>query len=189
MNTGGGDILSVKKRFRKFIVKIVRKKREQRFYNIHVKHPNIIEPEEIIRNSDQYLVILPELLSLDLALDPNSSTISKLYGMSHDLANGLQFLHDSGIAHMDIKPSNLVYHPETFVLQIIDFNSVVWMKNPDEMISGHRGTFAWMAPGLYISMLCITTLILFCSRNFAGHSIQPDSGRSICLRCRVPPDG
>ncbi|KAF9066163.1 kinase-like domain-containing protein [Rhodocollybia butyracea] len=72
--------------------------------------------------------------------------------MSHDLANGLQFLHDSGIAHMDIKPRNLVYDPKTLVLQIIDFNAIVWVKNSDKVIRGRRGTTDWMAPGLYIEV-------------------------------------
>ena len=138
------------KESRRFVVKIVRKQSERRFYNMQVDHPNIIKPEEVIWNTNQYLAILPELVALNLALDSKSLAISELQGMSHDLANGLQFLHDSGIAHMDIKPSNLVYHPKTFVLQIIDFNLAVWVKNPDDTISGRWGTLAWMAPGLYI---------------------------------------
>lgn len=123
---------------------------------MRVQHPNIILPEEIISTFvGWYLVVLPKLVSLNLALDlshplhPKNPMINKFWGMSHDLASGLQFLHDLGIAHLDIKPSNLVYHPRTFVLQIIDFNSAVWVKNEDETISGHQGTLFWMAPGLY----------------------------------------
>jgi serine/threonine protein kinase len=133
-----------------FVVKIILAKREQKFYDMHVGHSNIIHPEQIIIDSGLYLAVLPKLVSLDLALDTSSSAVSKFQSMSHDLASGLQFMHDLNIAHMDIKPSNLVYHPATFVLQVIDFNSVIWVKNLDETISGRRGTLAWMAPGLCI---------------------------------------
>lgn len=115
---------------------------------MRIKHPNIIQPEQII-TTDLYLVILPELLSLNIALDVNHSTASKLLNMSYDLANGLQFLHDSGIAHMDIKPANLVYHLKTFTLQIIDFNSAMWVRGMDEMVMGYWGTLPWMALGWY----------------------------------------
>lgn len=116
---------------------------------MRISHPNIIKPEEIISTCDWHLVILPELISLTLALDAKSSAVRKLQDMSYDLAHGLHFLHSSGITHLDIKPDNLVYHHKTFVLQIIDFNTAVWMKNLDVKLSDKRGTSDWMAPGWY----------------------------------------
>lgn len=82
MNTEGG-ILSATRKSRKFVVKIVRNIREQRFYDMQVEHPNIIKSEKVIHTSDWYLVILPELASLNLALDPNSSAVCKLQDMSY----------------------------------------------------------------------------------------------------------
>ncbi|KAF9073553.1 kinase-like domain-containing protein [Rhodocollybia butyracea] len=126
------------KKSRKFVVKIVRTQRERRFYKKRVEHPNIIQPEEVFNAVDWDLVVLPELVPLSIVFEVNrsfkldSKMSGKFLDMSNDLANRLQFLHDSGVAHMDIKPHNLVYHPKTFVLQIIDFNSAVWIKNPEE---------------------------------------------------------
>lgn len=153
----GKDIISVTKNYRSFIAKVVRRRNEKKFYNMQIAHPNIMKPEEVISTYEWNLVVLPKLVSLNFALDPHSSPTSKLQRMSYDLANGLHFLHHSGIAHLDIKPDNLVYHPKTFVLQIIDFNTAVWVKNADEKISGYRGTLAWTAPGWYI--LCVSHII------------------------------
>ncbi|KAF5380205.1 hypothetical protein D9757_008188 [Collybiopsis confluens] len=50
------------------------------------------------------------------------------------------------VAHLDIKPDNLVYHPDTFQLQIINFDVAVLLANHDQKISGCRGTEGWMAP-------------------------------------------
>lgn len=171
-------ILQTRKDSEKFIAKVVRKKCEQKFYRMKVEHSNIIKARSVIRTSDWHLVILPELVSLHLLLEGHVSGKHKLVRMSHDLARGVQFLHDSAIAHMDIKPHNLVFHPQTFVLQIIDFNSCVFVQHADEMISGRRGTEAWMAPGwylLYIFYASNITLILFC-RSTTGDTIQPGSG-------------
>lgn len=115
---------------------------------MQLDHPNLMQPEQVISAFNWYLIVLPELVTLNFSLDPKSVVLRKLPDMSYDLANGLQFLHDSGIAHMDIKPNNLVYHPRTFVLQIIDFNLAVWVEDPDQTLLGHRGTLFWMAPGL-----------------------------------------
>lgn len=146
-DTGKEDIISVSKKSKKFIVKVVRSNNEKMFFNMRIAHPNVIKPEEIISTCDWHLVVLPELVSLTLALDAHSSVVGKLQDMSYDLANGLHFLHSSGIGRLDIKPDNLVYHHKTFVLQIIDFNTVVFMRSLDAKLPGNEGTLLWMAPG------------------------------------------
>ncbi|THG99783.1 hypothetical protein EW145_g7200 [Phellinidium pouzarii] len=65
--------------------------------------------------------------------------------LSRDLARGITFLHDRNIAHLDIKPDNLVYTSE-YRLQIIDFDTSVWVESEDEKIKGYIGSEGWMAP-------------------------------------------
>ena len=97
----------------------------------------------------QIYVVLPMHTVLTNALESRPITMRtlapKFWSMSHDLARGLQFLHDHKFAHMDIKPDNLVY-TSTYELQIIDFNLAVDIKHGDTL-KGIRGTEFWMAPG------------------------------------------
>lgn len=179
-DTGKEDIISVSKKTKKFTVKVVRSDNEKEFFDRQIVHPNIIEPEEVINASevisscDWHLVILPKLVSLTLALDAQSSAARKLQDMSYDLASGLHFLHSSGISRLDIKPDNLAYHHETFVLQIIDFNTVVSMGYWDPKLPRNKDTLLWMAPGWYILYAShIINTDLFHKREFAEHPIQP----------------
>ncbi|KAF9071566.1 kinase-like domain-containing protein [Rhodocollybia butyracea] len=65
--------------------------------------------------------------------------------MSEDLARGLDFLHKSGIAHLDIKPHNMVYD-QGFNLYLIDFDAAERVEGVDSTINQVRGTEPWMAP-------------------------------------------
>ncbi|KAF9060454.1 kinase-like domain-containing protein, partial [Rhodocollybia butyracea] len=66
--------------------------------------------------------------------------------MSRDLANGLNFLHENGIAHLDVKPHNMVYD-ERFNLYLIDFDAAERVEGVQSTINEVRGTKLWMAPG------------------------------------------
>lgn len=61
------------------------------------------------------------------------------------LSEGIDFLHSQlKVAHMDIKPDNLVLARPQYTLKIIDFNLSVVDVN--RMITGVRGTKGYMAP-------------------------------------------
>ncbi|KAF5356460.1 hypothetical protein D9757_012461 [Collybiopsis confluens] len=148
-----GNILTMTKdsfaaRKTNLVAKIVRSNSEQKFYRRHLKHPNVIKAEAIIPTPYVWnIVVLPELVSLESSLNHKTSfTFLAISGMCNGLGNGLQFLHDHRIAHMDIKPSNLVYHPTTFTLQIIDLNLAIWVRNSNQTVTGSQGTPGWMAP-------------------------------------------
>ncbi|KIK59633.1 hypothetical protein GYMLUDRAFT_120032, partial [Collybiopsis luxurians FD-317 M1] len=64
---------------------------------------------------------------------------------SFDLVHGLAFLHQLGIAHLDVKPENLVSNPDG-ILQVIDFSVSVSAPTEDYRIWGFRGTVDWTAP-------------------------------------------
>jgi len=69
----------------------------------------------------------------------------KLVQYSCDLIKGLAYLHSHGVAHLDIKPRNLVYANPGH-LQIIDFDSAVRVESEDEVIQGLCGSYGWRAP-------------------------------------------
>ena len=55
-------------------------------------------------------------------------------------------MHDQNVAHMDLKPANILV-PSTYGrLTIIDFGLSVRLKNKTELLEGHAGTQGYMAP-------------------------------------------
>ena len=69
-----------------------------------------------------------------------------LNSISRDLIEGAKFLHSRGIAHLDIKPDNLVFDEEKNRLVMIDFDIAVRCENPEATTQGPCGTMGWSAP-------------------------------------------
>ena len=88
-------------------------------------------------------VLLPEATPLDdrFALE---MTHDNVVDFSRQLIEGVAFLHSQGIAHLDIKPPNIVVVPNQ--LFIIDFDISVRVDGPDALIDRWCGTPGWMAP-------------------------------------------
>ena len=63
---------------------------------------------------------------------------------SRQLIEGVGFLHRCDIAHLDIKPGNIVVSENR--LLIIDFDISVRVDGPDALIDRWCGTPGWMAP-------------------------------------------
>lgn len=114
---------------------------------IQPQSPRIISLIEAIRTSDGEWLILPKLHSiLELPIHPSGAQLShNLIQFSYDLIEGLAYLHNHGVAHLDIKPQNLVYTNHRH-LQIIDLDAAVRVESEDEEIEGLRGTRGWRAP-------------------------------------------
>lgn len=76
---------------------------------------------------------------------------SVLKTMGHSLAfqflEGVRFLHEHKVAHLDLKPPNIVI-TATKRLQIIDFSVSVVVSDLESWMVGYRGTEGWAAPEL-----------------------------------------
>jgi serine/threonine protein kinase len=88
-------------------------------------------------------IFLPEATPLDLgfALGMFRNNVDDF---GHQLIEGVAFLHRHGIAHLDIKPPNIVALPNQ--LFIIDFDISVRVDGPDALIDRWCGTPEWMTP-------------------------------------------
>ncbi|KAI0256900.1 kinase-like domain-containing protein [Lactifluus subvellereus] len=91
--------------------------------------------------------ILPKMCTVrgDLSMFSGALRCGKFIQLGWDLIEGLVYLHEHGVAHLDIKPGNMVY-TDDFRLQIIDFNSAVRVGCEDDMVEDVYGTRGWMAP-------------------------------------------
>jgi serine/threonine protein kinase len=114
---------------------------------------------DLHRTDSPYNHTIPLLCSLELdmgtfALFPKATPLNnrfalemlddKVVDFSRQLIEGVAFLHSHGIAHLDIKPQNIVVDPNK--LFIIDFDISVRVNGPMELIDRWCGTPGWMAP-------------------------------------------
>jgi serine/threonine protein kinase len=89
-------------------------------------------------------IVIPEATPLDLGFKLGEFR-GKVADLSRQLVDGVVFLHENGVAHLDIKPGNIVVARRS-QLYIIDFDISVRVDGPDELIDRFIGTPPWMAP-------------------------------------------
>jgi serine/threonine protein kinase len=84
-------------------------------------------------------LIMPVAMPLS---DFDPTMITHEIGMQ--LLDGVKFMHQNYIAHLDLKPDNLVLVNN--VLHIIDFGIACRVTSYEDVLEGFRGTKPWVAP-------------------------------------------
>jgi serine/threonine protein kinase len=117
-----------------------------------VESNHIIPLLDDIKLTTGKIIVLPWKSPLDDVL--------KSYGRDHPMdvlslsrqfIEGVDFLHQHGVAHCDLKPGNVVVDtsasssPRLFV---IDFDLAEWVESKETMTEGWCGTPPWIAPEL-----------------------------------------
>ncbi len=73
----------------------------------------------------------------------------KFFNITIQLAEALHYLNQQRIIHKDIKPSNILIHPQTLQVQLLDFSiSSLLPKEQQQLINPNvlEGTLAYMSP-------------------------------------------
>jgi serine/threonine protein kinase len=108
----------------------------------------------------------------------------QLWSVALQLVEAVAFMHEHNVAHMDLKPQNVIIPDEGGRLSIIDFNVSIRVRSPDVRYSGVVGTEDYIAPevreGSYKPMVadlwsCGRTLEDLCA------CCQPSADRAMLL--------
>ncbi len=112
-----------------------------------LRHPNVVEGygvdlEDYPRIVMQYL---PGQTVAATFLEGNYAAfdLSDIISVVQQVAEALTYIHDRGLLHLDVKPSNVIYHEGHATL--IDF-SVAKHYSPDRPLRDNAGTRVYMAP-------------------------------------------
>jgi len=69
-----------------------------------------------------------------------------LWSVAKQLFEAVDFMHQHGVAHLDLKPPNIIIPMEGGRLSIIDFNRSVRITGIEKMFRGVVGTVGYLAP-------------------------------------------
>jgi len=91
------------------------------------------------------IIAMPKLLPLDDVPLYSLRTV-QCYNLLQQMVEGFTFLHEQGVAHLDLKSANIVIDASLERLYIIDFGLAHKVNGPEDTVSGFRGTKQWVAP-------------------------------------------
>ncbi len=116
-----------------------------------VDHPNVVRIHSAGESTDGGYLCM-ELLNgrtLDKVLEQDAKpSVDEALGRLRQLAEGLQAIHDAGVLHCDIKPSNLVLEPDG-TIKLMDFGVSRYGRASSEGSAdggSSEGTPTYMSP-------------------------------------------
>ena len=153
------------------------------------QHPNIIRLFDVLENS-QYLILAMELLKggdiLDRIGKKNNDFSEKIVAKHiFKLAKALDYFHEIGIIHRDMKPENILFADDSpdSDLKITDFGLAA-LLNHNEKQKGFAGTLVYTSPEVLLGLhydkavdlwgLGMVTYIMLCGRKPLSSSVPKE---------------
>jgi len=87
---------------------------------------------------------------LDAILDVGGFDEHRSAKSISDILHGLDYLHYSGICHRDMKPENVLFHPDQEVWKIADFGCATLFTDQNPYMHDFEGTIQYMAPEILL---------------------------------------
>jgi len=98
-------------------------------------HPNIIKAYELNRDESEVFIVMEYLEGMSLKdfirQHPNGISLKEARAIIGGISKALNYAHHEGIIHLDLKPGNVFYDPETNKAKVIDFGIARLSKQSD----------------------------------------------------------
>ncbi|NEP14946.1 MAG: AAA family ATPase, partial [Symploca sp. SIO2C1] len=113
--------------------------------------PTIVRPLALERYGNGYALLMPDegAIALWEYWQQSKHSLVEFLSIAIQLAESLHYLTQQRIIHKDIKPANILIHPETGQVQLIDFSiSSLLPKEQQQLINPNvlEGTLAYISP-------------------------------------------
>ncbi len=105
------------------------------------EHPHVVTLLDADLNGQPPYYVMPLLRNGSLAQLAERPSVEQVAGWLKEIAGALQFMHDKGLLHCDLKPSNVLLD-EQGRTRLVDFGQA----RLREAASGVLGTLGFMAP-------------------------------------------
>ncbi|MEL7037960.1 MAG: serine/threonine-protein kinase, partial [Cyanobacteria bacterium J06592_8] len=125
--------------------------RNQYIITRHLNTPHIVQPLALERYGNGYALIMPDqgAISLGDYWKASEHSLMEFLKIAIQLSQALHDLTQERIIHKDIKPTNILIHPETQQIQLIDFSiSSLLPKEQQQLVNPNilEGTLAYISP-------------------------------------------
>lgn len=145
-----GNIAKATKGGLTFALKLVHPEEREILECLQWPHPHdnhVVELVDVISSDDENddIIVMPWLSSSLGSLDCTEDVMKSLLTQ---FLEGVSILHKSHIAHLDLKPGNVLVDRTGPVphISIIDFGLSTHVENEETTVTSFRGTPSWTAP-------------------------------------------
>jgi len=125
--------------------------RNQYVITRHLEHPTIVRPLALERYDNGYALVMPDNGAIALCdyWQQYPHDLQEFLCVAIQLAEALHYLTQQRIIHKDIKPANILIHPETRQVQLIDFSIASLLPKEQQQLTNPNileGTLAYISP-------------------------------------------
>ncbi len=117
----------------------------------HLDSPHLVQPLALERYGNRYALVMPDegAIALSSYWPQANRSLSETLRISLQLADVLHDLAQERIIHKDIKPANILIHPDSQRIQLIDFSLSSLLPKEQQQLTNPNvleGTLAYISP-------------------------------------------
>jgi len=118
-------------------------------FQMRLRHPSIVQVSDCVQHEGDLFLVMQYIRggSLEDRLRQamgNPLPFEEILSISSDVLHALDYAHQNGVIHRDVKPSNILL--EGGRAYLTDFGVAMGMKKRHGMPSGSVGTYPYMSP-------------------------------------------
>lgn len=116
-----------------------------------ITHPGVISVYSLEKIRNSLAIVMEDFggIPLRALIAENSLPIEDKLKIAHRISEILGDIHSSGIIHKDINPNNILIHPQSGEIRIIDFGNAAQLSLEDQQLihpDQLEGTLAYISP-------------------------------------------
>lgn len=125
--------------------------RNQYKIGVRLNHPHIIQLYDIAPYQNSYALIMEDYggISLRQFCQTVPLSVDLFFDIALQVCDGLHYLFQQQVIHKDIKPANILIHPDTHQVKLIDFSIASLLPRETRQLqspSQLEGSLAYLSP-------------------------------------------